>query len=245
MPQHKPERRFVSHEFRVSQESDKPQIAGYAALFDSASEDMGWIEMVDPHAFDKVMTSRPDVRALFNHDPNLILGRTVANTLKLTIDTRGLAYSIDPPDTQLARDLMVSMQRGDVSQSSYSYIVSRDQWTDNEDGSITRRILEISELFDVSPVTYPAFVSTTAGVRSLPDSCPVEYRSRLEHRYTDDDSACLCQCAQCQDGNCDLCSDPDCDDENCESCCQQQRSRPISAEQRQRMEMTLALAKAK
>lgn len=175
------ERRYLTHEFRISQDT-APVIIGYAALFNTPSENIGWIEEIDPHAFDSVMENSPDVRALWNHNPDHVLGRTVAGTLKIEVDSKGLAYTINPPDTTVARDLIVLMRRKDVTQSSFGFICKRDQWTDNPDGSITRRILEFSELLDVSPVTFPAFASASSGVRSLPDSMPVEMRSRFEGR---------------------------------------------------------------
>ena len=176
----KTERRYISHEFRVSPEGETPTISGYAALFDTPSDDLGgWTEIVDPHAFDGVLSSNPDVRALWNHNADCILGRTTANTLHLNLDARGLGYVIDPPDTTIARDLIVSMRRKDITGSSFGFICKRDQWTDNADGTITRRILEFDELLDVSPVTYPAYSATTAQARSLPASMPKELRSKI------------------------------------------------------------------
>jgi len=176
------EYRNIRQEFRVSGAGEAPKISGYAALFDTPSEDLGFSEEIDPHAFDAVMKTNPDVRALWNHNPDCVLGRTSANTLTLTIDSRGLAYVIDPPDTTLANDLMVSMRRKDITGSSFGFICGRDQWTDNADGTITRRILEFQELLDISPVTYPAYDGTTAQARSLPTSMPAEMRSRFEAR---------------------------------------------------------------
>jgi HK97 family phage prohead protease len=177
------ERRYLTQEFRVSKEGEAAKIEGYASLFNSRSEDLGgWREEIDPAAFDAVMASNPDVRALWNHNADVVLGRTAAGTLKLNIDARGLAYEVDPPDTQQARDLMVSMRRGDITQSSFGFICGRDQWTEEKDGTVTRRILEFDSLLDVSPVTYPAYTATSSGVRSLPDSMPTEIRSRFEAR---------------------------------------------------------------
>jgi HK97 family phage prohead protease len=210
MPTNTIERRNLVQEFRVASAGGTPTIAGYAAVFDVPSEDMGWVEVIDAHAFDAVLAANPDCRALWNHNADHVLGRTTANTLHLTIDARGLAYVIDPPDTTVARDLMVSMQRKDVTQSSFGFITARDQWTDNPDGSVSRRILEIAELLDVSPVTYPAFTQADSGVRSLPASMPREIRSRFEARATA--KACACTGAQCKSGNCGICSaDPKCD----------------------------------
>lgn len=207
---HTPEYRNITQEFRVSAEGEPPKISGYAAVFDVQSDDIGWSEEIDPHAFDSVLAANPDVRALWNHNADHVLGRTTAGTLTLTIDARGLAYVIDPPDTTLARDLIVSMRRKDVTQSSFGFICKRDQWTDNADGTVTRRILEFQELLDVSPVTYPAYGSTTAQARSLPASMPAELRSRFEARALT--HQCTCTCAQCRSGSCGICSaDPQCE----------------------------------
>jgi HK97 family phage prohead protease len=229
------ERRNLVQEFRVSQEGEAPKISGYAALFDTASEPIYglWTEEIDPHAFDNVLASNPDCRALWNHNPDHVLGRTIANTLALTIDSRGLAYVIDPPNTQLANDLMISMRRKDVTQSSFAFVCKRDQWTDNEDGTATRRILEFEELLDVSPVTYPAYTAATSGVRSLPDSMPTEMRSRFEKRDAD---GCVCGCPQCGAAACGICSS----DPQCVGADRSERSASVDNE-RLRMEMKLKL----
>ncbi|HEY2467991.1 MAG TPA: HK97 family phage prohead protease [Terracidiphilus sp.] len=214
MTQKTPQRelRYMTQEFRVSADGESPKIFGYAAVFNSPAQlPMGWAEEIDPHAFDSVMASNPDVRALWNHNPDFVLGRTAAGTLRVSVDTHGLAYEVDPPDTQAARDLMVSMRRGDVTQSSFGFVVRRDQWTEIN-GEVKRLILEMEELFDVSPVTYPAYPTASSGVRSLPASMPAELRSRFAKR---DDEECMCDCAECLDGDCSDCSDVDCSDPNC------------------------------
>jgi HK97 family phage prohead protease len=187
------------------------------------------------------MAKNPDVRALYNHDANLVLGRTTANTLHLTIDARGLGYVIDPPDTQVAKDLIVSMRRKDVTQSSFGFICKRDQWTDNTDGTVTRCILEFEELLDVSPVTYPAYSGTTAQSRSLPATMPKEIRSKIAKRdladaENVDPDACDCDCAQCVSGACGICSAD-------EQCSYAQRSAVVTDSEHRRMHMQLALAK--
>jgi len=232
------ERRNITQEFRVSGEGEPSTISGYAALFDTPSEDMGYFsEVIDPHAFDTVLAGSPDVRALWNHNDDCVLGRTTANTLHLSLDARGLAYVIDPPDTTLAKDLMVSMRRKDVTQSSFAFICKRDQWTENPDGTVTRRILEFEEVLDVSPVTYPAYASTSASARNLPGTMPKEIRSRIEKRDFgtdfDDDDDCVCGCPQCAVGACGICSsDP--------QCISAMRSL-VSDSERRKMEMRLAL----
>ncbi|MFA5160310.1 MAG: HK97 family phage prohead protease, partial [Candidatus Omnitrophota bacterium] len=95
------------------------KIVGYAAVFEKPSEDMGFIEYVRKGAFKKAL-KRSDARALFNHDTDTLpLGRQSAGTLKLKEDDTGLYYEITPPDTQGARDLMTSIDRGDIKEASY------------------------------------------------------------------------------------------------------------------------------
>ena len=173
------ERRHLVHEFLLSEPDQPTTIQGYAAVFDTPASNGIWTEVLDPHCFDVVLATNPDVRALWNHNSDYVLGRTTANTLDLNIDMRGLSYVIHPPNTTVANDLMISMRRKDVTGSSFGFITKRDQWTDNADGTVTRRILEIGELLDTSPVTYPFYPSATAQARSLPESMPAELRSRL------------------------------------------------------------------
>ncbi|HGJ5860311.1 MAG TPA: HK97 family phage prohead protease [Arsenophonus nasoniae] len=149
---------------------DKPtHIVGLASVFNSRSELMwGFREVIKPGAFDEVLTD--DVRALFNHDANYILGRRSAGTLSLSVNERGLVYDITAPDTQTIRDLVVApMQRGDINQSSFAFHVSHDgeRWYQDDDGVVIREISQISRLFDVSPVTYPAYQQADAAIRSL------------------------------------------------------------------------------
>jgi len=146
-------------------------VTGYAALFNSDSEQMwNFRERIDPAAFDSADMS--DVRALFNHDPNMLLARTSSGTLSLEIDNRGLKYSFDLPDTQAGRDLGELLRRGDVSQSSFGFTIAEDEWQErkNDAGEVeetTRVIKKVHRLFDVSPVTYPAYPDTSVALRSL------------------------------------------------------------------------------
>jgi HK97 family phage prohead protease len=161
------ERRFaIASELRASPE--KRQLEGYAAIFNVPSEDLGgFVERIAPEFFAKVLGD--DVRALVNHDPNLVLGRTKsqpAATLRIGTDSKGLHYQIDLPDTQTARDLLESVRRGDISQSSFGFSTAADAWK-KVDGKWVRTLLEASRLYDVSPVTYPAYPQTEASARSL------------------------------------------------------------------------------
>lgn len=168
MPSSDIERRIQCKEVRVEGSGDKPVIRGYAAVFNTLSEDLGGFrEQLATGAFADALTN--DVRALINHDPNLVLGRNQAGTLKLSEDGQGLVVEITPPDTQAARDLVVSMQRGDVNQMSFAFTVSREDqvWSRDGTGPWLRLIKRVSRLFDVSVVTYPAYPQTSAAVREL------------------------------------------------------------------------------
>lgn len=164
------ETRCYSGEVRAEQDDDQPlRIIGYGSVFNSRSEPLwGFREIIKPGAFDDVLND--DVRGLFNHDPNFILGRTAAKTMTLSVDERGLQYNILAPDTQTIRDLVLApMKRGDINQSSFAFRVSRDgeHWYEDDEGVVIREISKFSRLFDVSPVTYPAYQEADSGVRSM------------------------------------------------------------------------------
>jgi len=149
------EKRFFTVETRVKSKGKKNVVEGHAAVFNELSEDLGGFrEMIKPGAFDEVLEN--DVRAFFNHDPNFLLARSSAGTLKLSTDKKGLKYSFDVPDTTAGRDLLVSMKRGDITQSSFAFQVEKDSWKDTNKGEV-RTIEKVSRLFDVSPVSIPAY----------------------------------------------------------------------------------------
>jgi HK97 family phage prohead protease len=149
-------------------------ISGYAAVFNAETliggGMWGFREQIAPGAFDQAIQD-DDVRALFNHDPNYLLGRNVAGTLRLKSDKKGLRYEVDLPDTAAGRDVKTLVDRGDVSGSSFGFVVEEDEWVDGKvekDGRMTlplRTIRKVS-LYDVSPVTYPAYPQTTVSARS-------------------------------------------------------------------------------
>ena len=166
------ERRTHTVEMRVKDPaygSKTPVMSGYAANFNSLSEDLGGLrEILMPGCFKEAMVSS-DVRGLFNHDANFILGRNTSGTLRLSEDERGLYFEIDPPETSYAKDLQVSMRRGDISQCSFGFKVAEngDSWAEDSGGMWIRTITKVKQLFDVSPVTYPAYASTSCSVRSF------------------------------------------------------------------------------
>lgn len=155
---------FNAPQFEVRQEGEARTLVGYAALFNELSEDFGGFrERVAPGAFARSLGG--DVRALINHDPNMILGRTISRSLQLSEDQRGLRVTINPPDTQFARDLLTSIERGDISQMSFGFRTINDHWEEIE-GEVVRTLIDV-ELFDVSPVTFPAYPQTDIAVRAL------------------------------------------------------------------------------
>lgn len=178
---------FRTRELRVVDGAKGPRIEGYAALFNTRSEDLGgFVEVIAPGAFADAI-DRSDIRALFNHDPSFVLGRVKSGTLKVSEDRTGLWIENTPPDTQWARDLVTSMRRGDIDQMSFGFTVGKDgaRWTP-EGNVMIRTVDKIQELFDVSPVTYPAYADTSVAVRSLQDwrkDRSDDWREELE-RYT-------------------------------------------------------------
>lgn len=163
---------------RAEGDSEQPVIDGYAAVYyredDPGTEYWLWddyVERIMPGAFDNAIAN-DDVRALFNHNPDQLLGRSTAATLRLRSDDTGLGYEIDPPDTQIGRDVLTSIRRGDLSGSSFAFVPTKRTFREEDreiaDGhTINVYIREIEEvqLFDVGPVTYPAYDSSTTGVR--------------------------------------------------------------------------------
>lgn len=184
-----------SIEIRSGENGEQPKIRGHAAVFDKMSEDLGGFrEIVDQGAFTSSL-KRDDVRALFNHDPNYILGRNMANTLTLEEDEKGLAYEIYPPDTQYARDLMVSIERGDITQCSFAFRIDGkkgERWEvdgkevefwdalsaiwDTKSHDVVRHVIK-ARLYDVSPVTYPAYPQTDVKVRAVLEDAGIDYES--------------------------------------------------------------------
>jgi len=158
-------RTFKISELRVeAAEGERPKIRGHAAVFDSLSVPiMGFRETIKKGAFSKTIRES-DVRALWNHDENYVLGRTKNGTLTLREDDKGLAVEIDPPDAQWARDFTKSIERGDVDQMSFGFNTVKDRWYE-EDGEMRRELIEV-RLFDVSPVTFPAYEATDVQVRN-------------------------------------------------------------------------------
>jgi len=159
------ERTFPVKELRVAVSEDEPEIIeGYAAVFGQYSQNLGYFkEIIRKGAFlDSI--EKDDIRALWNHDSNYVLGRNKSGTLKLEEDERGLKIQITVPDTQWANDMVTSIKRGDVDQMSFAFETLSDEWR-KENGENVRELIK-ARLIDVSPVTYPAYLKTSVSARS-------------------------------------------------------------------------------
>ena len=157
---------FSDIEMRASEDGLKMTFRGYAAVFDSPSEPLPFIERIAPGAFKRSLRSRNEIKMFVNHNMDRVLGSTRAGTLRLSEDEKGLLVEADLPNTTDGRDLSVLLERGDVSSMSFGFTVppKGDKWS--EDGM--ERTLTQVRLHEVSVVTgFPAYEATTASVRNL------------------------------------------------------------------------------
>lgn len=152
---------------------DSRTVEGYAVVFNSQSEDLGFYETINPAAITEDVLMRSDVFCLFNHDQDKVLARSKYGTgsLQLQLDEQGLKYTFTAPNTDLGDELLEYLRRGDIDSSSFAFTVSTDEgsevWTTGTDGKQYREILKIDELHDVSPVWNPAYSSTSVSQRTL------------------------------------------------------------------------------
>lgn len=163
------ERRYAGATVELRADGDGQTLVGHAAVFfdgTPATEFALWdgaVERVMPGAFTDTLKAKDDVRGLFNHDPNQLLGRSSAGTLSLTVDRRGLSYSISLGDTGVARDVVQHVQRGDLKGSSFGFEITDQTW--QTENSVDIREIRGVRLWDVGPVTFPAYEGTNTGLR--------------------------------------------------------------------------------
>lgn len=164
----------MNHETRITGSVDVrmveaggvPKLVGYAAKFGTRSQDLGgFTETIRAGAFARAISEKQDVRALINHDPNQVLGRSTSGTLTMSEDANGLLVEITPPDTRYAADLLTLIKRGDINQMSFAFKTVTDDWR-MVDGLPQRELVDVN-LYDVSPVTYPAYADTSIASRAL------------------------------------------------------------------------------
>lgn len=148
-------------------------VEGYALKFNVDSVDMGFIETISPEAITQEVIERSDIFALIDHDKDkgvLARSRYGKGTLNLELREDGLFYSFEAPKTQFGDELLSYLQRGEISQSSFGFVIDKDGgdvWERNSDGQLHRTIKKIYCLTDVSPVFQPAYEATTALTRKL------------------------------------------------------------------------------
>ena len=160
------ERRFFNAKIELRAGDESRLIHGYAAVFNSLSQVMwGFREQIAPGAFAESLAD--DIRALWNHDTGRVLGRTKSGTLRLEEDAVGLRIEVDAPSSAEAE--LESIERGDVDQMSFGFKTLEDTWSEDEDGMLIRTLKKL-KLFEVSPVTFPAYTATSVALRDLPRS---------------------------------------------------------------------------
>jgi HK97 family phage prohead protease len=150
----------------------EPAIEGHGALFNTETVIGGYFrEVIAPGAF-KDSIAQDDIRVAFNHDPNFILGRTSAKTATVEEDKKGLKYTAIPPDTQAGRDTVTSIKRGDITGSSFQFTVENDDdeswdFEQTKQGKLPLRTIKRAKLYEVGPVAFPAYDTTTVSARAL------------------------------------------------------------------------------
>jgi hypothetical protein len=158
-------RTFGLTEIRVAEDDDGFDIRGVAAVYDKPT-DMGWYkEKVAQGTFADTI-SADDIRSCFNHDMNLILGRNRSGTLRIEDRDDGLHFSVKSPKTSYAEDLKESVKRGDVDGCSFMFITQEDSW-DQTDPKMPIRTLQKCKLFELGPVTIPAYPQTSVYARGM------------------------------------------------------------------------------
>ncbi|MGG5740477.1 HK97 family phage prohead protease [Bacillus cereus group sp. IBL03679] len=164
---------------RDSTEEKPSMITGYAAVFNSKTSIGGWFdEVIEPGAFARSLSENADIRALFNHNWDNVLGRTKSGTLRLEEDERGLKFEIELPNTSTGRDLVESMDRGDINQCSFGFWITEETWDYNVEPAL-RTINEV-ELYEISVVSIPAYDDTEVSlVRSKEIGKEVEQRMKI------------------------------------------------------------------
>ena len=173
--------------FRIeAREQGSRTVSGYGSVFNSQSEDLGFIETIDPNAITEETIKRSDVFATLNHDTDKILARCKygSGSLELKCDDKGLYYRFDAPNTDLGDELLEYLNRGEIDSSSFAFTVKRDEWKNGDDGKHYRRILEIDQIFDISPVFCAAYPEAICQKRNKPSDY-ADKINKLEKRDMD------------------------------------------------------------
>lgn len=171
---------------------DSRHVEGYAVVFESQSEDLGFFETIDRGAITQELVDNSDVFALLNHDDEKVLARSKngVGSLKLTVDERGLKYEFDAAETQLGNDLLEYLKRGEINTSSFAFALDyndpeAETWT-RKNGANYRTIHKIAYLHDVSPVWNAAYSATSVSQRSIDKCKELEEKEQEEKRQAED-----------------------------------------------------------
>ena len=148
--------------------SNGKKLTGYAAIFNSEADLGGFVEVVRNGAFRKSLEGGTNIRALYHHQGDALLGTTRGGTLQLREDAHGLAFSLDLPDTTHGRDLAILVDRGDVAGCSFGFRVrdGGDRW-EQRGGQLVRELLDV-DLVEITLTADPAYQDTTVAMRSRP-----------------------------------------------------------------------------
>ena len=159
------ETRSITTPARVEVRDGRRVISGYPIVYNSDSEDMGFIERIAPGAAKNAL-KRSDIRGLKNHDISLIFGRQGVN-LEFKEDKDGLYYEATEIDTRTFKEVAEEVRLGLLTGQSFGFTILSDEWKGLDTDKPTRTITEIGQIFDVGPVTYPAYQDTSVALRSL------------------------------------------------------------------------------
>jgi len=170
---------FTCEDIEIRAEGEKKTLRGYAAIFDKLSSPlMGFREKIRAGAF-KESINKENIRALWNHNTDLVLGSTKNNTLRLEEDTRGLKFEIDLPDTQWGRDAAVSVSRGDVDGMSFAFNVKKQEWDESDIKNVVRTLVDV-DLHEISPTAFPAYPQTKVTARSVKEDYEDYFTEQLK-----------------------------------------------------------------
>jgi len=158
-------------------------VEGYALVFNKESRDLGgFTEVIEPSALDGVI-EKSDILCLLNHNEDKgVLARSKfgVGSLSLSVDSTGLKYRFDAPNTALGNELLEGLRRGDISTSSFAFTIDNDKWEKRNDGTYLRRITKFKELFDVSPVYKEAYPDTSVACRKMQELDNEELKNYYE-----------------------------------------------------------------
>lgn len=178
------ERRNYASPVNVVGEDEKRTVEGYALLFDTASDGLCFIEVIERGALDGVI-EKSNIFALLNHDQSrgiLARSKNGVGTLSLTIDDIGLKYRFEAPRTALGDELLEYLRRGEVSESSFAFTVEKETWEQTDDDVWKRTIHKFNMLYDVSPVYDAAYSATSVNLRGKDEAQAALLKAQQEKK---------------------------------------------------------------